>query len=70
VREHGSKGDVAYTFDIRRGCGILRIDNDAAFRVEGDTSGGEVEAFNIRTAANRDENYISFELEKTRTSAS
>jgi hypothetical protein len=70
VREHGSKGDVAYAFDVWRGCGILRIDNDAAFRVEGDTGGGEVEAFNVGTAANSDENYVSFKLEKSRTSES
>jgi hypothetical protein len=70
VREHGPKGDVAYAFDVRGGCGILRIDNDAAFRVEGDTGGSEVKAFNIRTAANSDEYYVSFELEKSKTSAS
>ena len=64
VREHGSKGDVAYAFDVRGGCGILRIDNDAAFRIKGDTGGSEIEAFNIRTASNSDEYYISFELEK------
>jgi hypothetical protein len=66
VREHGSKGDVAYAFDVRSGCGILRIDDDAAFRVEGDTSGGEVEAFNVGTAANSDKNYVSFELEQVK----
>ena len=70
VREHGSKSDVAYAFDIRGGCGILRIDKDAAFRIEGDTGGGEVEAFNVGTAADSDENYVSFELEKSRTSGS
>ena len=70
VREHGSKGDVAYAFDIRRGCSILRIDNDAAFGVNVDTGGSEVKAFDIRTAANSDENYVSFELEKSRTSTS
>ena len=47
----------------------MRIDNDAAFRVEGDTGGSEIEAFNIRTAANSNEYYVSFELEKSRTSA-
>ena len=70
VGEHGSKGDVAYTFDVRRGCGILRINNDAAFRVEVDTGGSEVEAFNVWTTANSDENYVSFELEKSRISGS
>ena len=69
VREHGSKGDVAYAFDVRRGRSILRVDNDTAFRVEGDTGGSEVEAFNIRTAANSDEYYVSFELENSETSA-
>jgi hypothetical protein len=67
----GSKGDIAYAFNVRRGCGILlRIDNDAAFRVEGDTSGLEVEAFNVGMAANSDQNYVSFELEKSWRSAS
>ena len=42
----------------------MGIDSDAAFRVEGDTGGGEVEAFNIGTTANSDENYVSIELER------
>jgi len=46
----------------------LRIDNDAAFRVEVNTSGREVEAFDVGTAANGDKDYVSFELERSKTS--
>jgi len=42
----------------------LGIYDDPAFRIEGDASGGEVEAFNVGTATNSDEDDISFELER------
>ena len=50
----------------------MRIDNDAAFKVEGGTGGPgvEVEALNVWAAANGDENNVSYELEKSWRSAS
>ena len=50
----------------------MRIDNDAAFKVERGTGGPgvEVEAFNVGAAANGDENNVSYELEKSWRSAS
>jgi hypothetical protein len=43
----------------------LRIDNDAAFGIKGNTGGGEVEAFDVGTATNSDKDYVSLELERS-----
>lgn len=42
----------------------MRIDDNAAFGVEINTGGSKVEAFDVGTAADSDEDYVSFKLNR------
>ena len=62
VREHGAKGDVADTADVRVGRAVFRVDDDAAFFVRFDAHGFEVEIFSVGATSDGNEDDISFQL--------